>query len=221
MHVRRFLLFGSFVLGAALFAADTHSITFAATRNPQQDRNSRPQGGQAGNNRPAPGARPGGQPGGQPGGARPGRPSPGGQPNRPPQGGNRPAPSRPNPGRPQPNKPNPGRPSPGRPGGNHRPPPRPVNRPHYSFGDGGNGFRLRRYFNADMARINRARRPHFLAGGYFPRQYVTYLQPIPPDVLGYLPPVPPGYAIGYYDGYTVVYDPTTYLIASVLDLFRY
>ncbi len=72
-----------------------------------------------------------------------------------------------------------------------------------------------------MARLNRSRRHHFLVGGYFPRQYVTYLQPIPPDVLGYLPPVPPGYAIGYYDGYTVVYDPTTYLIASVLDLFRY
>ena len=72
-----------------------------------------------------------------------------------------------------------------------------------------------------MGRLNRARRHHFLAGGYFPRQYVTYLQPIPPDLLGYLPPVPPGYAIGYYDGYTVVYDPTTFFIASVLDLFRY
>ena len=219
MHVRRLLLFGSCVLGAALFAADTPGTTFAATPDPQQN-NGRPQGGQSGNNRPAPGARPGGQsgsrPGGQQGGAKPGRPGSGGQPNRPPQGGNKPAPTRPQPNRPQPNRPNPGRP-----GGNHRPPPRPANRPHYNFGDGGNGFRLRRYFNSDMARINRARRPHFLAGGYFPHQYVTYLQPIPPDVLGYLPPIPPGYAIGYYDGYTVVYDPTTYLIASVLDLFRY
>jgi hypothetical protein len=72
-----------------------------------------------------------------------------------------------------------------------------------------------------MARINRGRRPHFLVGGYFPRQYVTYLQPIPPDIIGYLPPVPPGYAIGYYDGYTVVYDPTTFFILNMLDLFRY
>ena len=72
-----------------------------------------------------------------------------------------------------------------------------------------------------MAGINRGRRPHFYPGGYFPRQYVTMIQPIPPDIITYLPPVPPGYAIGYYDGYTVVYDPTTFLIASVLDLFRY
>jgi hypothetical protein len=214
MHVRRLLLFGSCVLGAAMFAADIPASAFAATPSPQQNKNGRPEGGQPGNKRPAPGTRPGGRPGGQQG-------RPGSQPNRPPQGGNKPAPNRPQPNRPNPGRPAPNRPSPGRPGGNHRPPPRPVNRPHYNFGDGGNGFRLRRYFNSDMARINRARRPHFLAGGYFPRQYVTYLQPIPPDVLGYLPPVPPGYAIGYYDGYTVVYDPTTYLIASVLDLFRY
>ncbi len=94
-------------------------------------------------------------------------------------------------------------------------------RPHYSWGDGGNGWRLRHFFNNDMLRINRARRPHFIVGGYFPHQYVTYLQPIPPEVITYLPPVPPGYAMGYYDGYTVVYDPATYLIVSVLDLFRY
>jgi hypothetical protein len=50
---------------------------------------------------------------------------------------------------------------------------------------------------------------------------VTLIRPIPPDVYGYLPPPPPGYAMGYYDGYTVVYDPATMLIASVLDLFRY
>ena len=231
MHVRRLLLFASCVLGAAIFVADTPSIAFAATRD--QQNNGRPQGGQPGNNRPAPGGRPGGQAGGKPGGgpsgARPGGQRPGGQagrpgggqPGRPPQGGNKPAPNRPQPNRPQPGRPNQGRPNPGRPGGNHRPPPRPVNRPHYNFGDGGNGFRLRRYFNSDMARINRNRRHHFLVGGYFPQQYVTYLQPVPPDVLGYLPPVPPGYAMGYYDGYTVVYDPTTYIIASVLDLFRY
>ena len=102
-------------------------------------------------------------------------------------------------------------------------PGRPVSRPrpHYSFGDGGNGWRLRRYFNSDMGRINRARRHRFLAGGYFPRQYVTYIQPIPPDIMGYLPAAPPGYALGYYDGYAVAYDPATYLIASVLDLFNY
>jgi hypothetical protein len=37
-------------------------------------------------------------------------------------------------------------------------------------------------------------------------------------VLAYLPPPPPGYLVGYYDGYVVVYDPTTYFIANVVDL---
>ena len=173
----------------------------------------------------------GGRPGGQQGGGRPGGGQPGG--GRPPQGGSnggsRPGgpPQRPNPGgRPPGGNPGAGggpRPQPGRPVGGRPPvrPSRPPSRPSYSFGDGGNGWRLRHYFNGDMARINRNRRPHFFVGSYFPRQYVTLIQPIPPDVYGYLPPPPPGYAMGYYDGYTVVYDPATLLIASVLDLFRY
>jgi hypothetical protein len=37
----------------------------------------------------------------------------------------------------------------------------------------------------------------------------------------YLPPVPPGYEIGYFDGYCLVYDPYTLRIESVLDLYRY
>ena len=148
--------------------------------------------------------------------------------NRPPLGNNRPAPARPgqmrppqtggppqNGGRP----PRPPQGGGGRPPAQHRPPQRP--RPHYTFGDGGNGWRLRHYFNNDMARLNRRRRRVFLAGGYFPHQYLGAIQPIPPDIISYLPPVPPGYAVGYYDGYAMVYDPTTYLIASVLDLFRY
>ncbi len=72
-----------------------------------------------------------------------------------------------------------------------------------------------------MARINRSRRYHFVIGGYFPRTYLGLFQPVPPDILMYLPPVPPGYAIGYYQGYTVVYDPVTLQIISVLDLYQY
>jgi hypothetical protein len=33
-----------------------------------------------------------------------------------------------------------------------------------------------------------------------------------------VPPPPPGYQYGYYDGYVVAYDPTTRIIADVLDL---
>ena len=38
------------------------------------------------------------------------------------------------------------------------------------------------------------------------------------DLLGYLPPVPPGYAIGYFYGYCVVYDPVTFTILNFVDL---
>ena len=33
-----------------------------------------------------------------------------------------------------------------------------------------------------------------------------------------LPPPPPGYRFGYYDGYVVAYDPTTRIVADILDL---
>jgi RNA polymerase subunit RPABC4/transcription elongation factor Spt4 len=31
---------------------------------------------------------------------------------------------------------------------------------------------------------------------------------------------PPGYQMGYWDGYVVVYDPITYFIANVIDLLQ-
>jgi hypothetical protein len=72
----------------------------------------------------------------------------------------------------------------------------------------------------NLAGINRARRPHFAIGGFFPYSYISYLTPLPPNVYGYLPPPPPGYQMGYYDGYVVVYDPVTYLMLNVIDLLQ-
>jgi hypothetical protein len=63
-----------------------------------------------------------------------------------------------------------------------------------------------------------ANRPRFVVGGFFPWMYVNYITPVPPQVYGYLPPPPPGYQMGYYDGYVVVYDPISYFIANVIDL---
>ena len=60
----------------------------------------------------------------------------------------------------------------------------------------------------------------FIVGGYFPYSYIQYVTPLPPPVIGYLPPPPPGYRMGYYQGYVVVYDPTTYFILNVIDLLR-
>ena len=39
-------------------------------------------------------------------------------------------------------------------------------------------------------------------------------------MIGYLPPIPPGYAVGYYNGYCVVYDPASFYILSVLNLLQ-
>lgn len=69
-----------------------------------------------------------------------------------------------------------------------------------------------------LGNINRARRPRFAVGGYFPGAYLPYFTPVPASLYGYLPPVPPGYALGYYQGYVVVYDPATFYILNLIDL---
>ena len=189
-----------------------------------------PGGGQGpgGGGRPQ---RPGGGPGG--GGSRP-------QPQRPSPGqGSRPSPQPGRPG-PQPQRPGPqpqrpggpgrpgsggrppsgGRPQPGRPGG--RPPQwgrPPQNRPSYQFRPNDRGV-LHRYYRSHLGYINRARRPIFSIGGYFPYGDVGYLSPLPPSLYGQMPPPPFGYQMGYFDGYVVVYDPLTYFIANMMDLLQ-
>ncbi len=214
----------------ALWVVCSFSVAFSSTttqdrRNPQT--------------RPAPGGQQGGRPqvGGGSGG---GRPTPG-------RGGNRPNPSTPNPERPNPGRPNPGngdnrpgrpnpgggnnRPQPGRPGNGSRPPNRPgpgrppqwgrppANRPSYHFRPHDRSY-LHRYYMHALLGINRANRPHFVIGGFFPYGSIPYITPLPPHVCGYLPTPPPGYQMGYYDGYVVIYDPLTYFIANVVDLLH-
>jgi Ni/Co efflux regulator RcnB len=58
-------------------------------------------------------------------------------------------------------------------------------------------------------------RPHFETGRAIPRNY--RVQPVPRSYWGG-PPPPAGYSYGYYDGYVVSYNPTTRIIADVLDL---
>lgn len=164
-------------------------------------------------------ARPGNATRPAPGNTRPGRPVGGGNNNgRPPGNGGpppRPQPGRPQPGRPQ--RPISGTRPPSRPG---RPPQwgrPPVNRPNYQFRPNDRDY-LRRYYRHHFGYINRARRPRFVIGGFFPYADIGYLTPLPPSVYGYLPPPPPGYQMGYWDGYVVVYDPVSYFIANVIDL---
>lgn len=171
---------------------------------------------------------------GQGGGGRPSRPQPtrpGPQPSRP--GTRPPRPGGPGPGGPQPGGPgagggrppgNGGGPQPGRPG--NRPggrPPQwgrpPQNRPSYQFRPNDRGA-LYRHYRSHLRYINRARRPLFSIGGYFPYGDIGYLSPLPPSLYGQLPPPPFGYQMGYFDGYVVVYDPLTYFIANLVDLLQ-
>ncbi len=60
------------------------------------------------------------------------------------------------------------------------------------------------------------RRPAFVPGYVIPRAYA--IEPVPQAYWAGQPPPPPGYQYGYYDGYVVAYDPTTRIIADVMDL---
>jgi hypothetical protein len=217
-----------------LFSLGVFFVGYAAIPQAPQTPQTRPAPG--GGNRPGGGGPPGGgnRPGPGGGGNSGSRPNPGGpqiQPVRPSPGGgnNRPGPGRPNPGggnnRPQPPRPGPGtrppvrppnRPGPGRPPSWGRPP---QNRPSYNFRRNDWGY-LHRYYQRSLISINIGSRPSFAVGGFFPYAYIPYITALPPNVYGYLPPPPPGYNMGYYDGYVVVYDPVTYYIANVIDLLQ-
>jgi hypothetical protein len=73
------------------------------------------------------------------------------------------------------------------------------------------------HYRQDADRWRSRRRPVFVPGQYIERQYVV--QPVPRAYwVGVAAPPPPGYAYGYYGGYVVAYNPTTRIIADVLDL---
>jgi hypothetical protein len=72
------------------------------------------------------------------------------------------------------------------------------------------------HYRRDADRWRGRKRPHFVRGQAIPRGYV--IQPVPQAYWQNVPPPPPGYQYGYYDGYVVAYNPTTRIIADVLDL---
>lgn len=187
----------------------------AAAQNgpPQHGQNGRPGGAQQDYARPA------GQQAQRPPQQQQARPQqqanrpPQQQQGRPPQQANRPQQQANRPPH-QANRPSQGQPQHARPPQWGRPP---ANRPSYNFRPNDRNY-LRNYYASRLGRINRARRPVFRMGMYFPYAYIGYLSPVPPSMWGMLPPIPPGYQVGYYDGYVVVYDPVTYYIVGVIDL---
>jgi hypothetical protein len=60
-------------------------------------------------------------------------------------------------------------------------------------------------------------RPVFVPGQYVPQSY--YVRPVPRSYwVGVVAPPPPGYSYGYYQGYVVAYNPTTRIVADVIDI---
>jgi hypothetical protein len=70
----------------------------------------------------------------------------------------------------------------------------------------------------DRAKVDWAHRGNFVAGGRLPDNWRKNMHAVPAALIGELPPVPAGCAIGYIDGYCVVYDTGTFEIVDVIDL---
>jgi hypothetical protein len=73
------------------------------------------------------------------------------------------------------------------------------------------------YYHHDADRWRARHRPAFMAGQYIDRQYA--IRPVPRSVwVKFAAPPPAGYQYGYYGGYVVAYNPTTRIVADVLDI---
>jgi hypothetical protein len=72
------------------------------------------------------------------------------------------------------------------------------------------------HYRRDADHWKGRKRPIYVRGQAIPRGYS--IQPVPQAYWQGAPPPPPGYQYGYSDGYVVAYDPTTRVIADVLDL---
>jgi hypothetical protein len=88
-------------------------------------------------------------------------------------------------------------------------------REDYHFRDDDRG-RFYTHYRSDADQWRYRRRPVFVTGRVVPREYV--IQPVPQTYWVSEPPPPPGYQYGYYGGYVVAYNPTTRIVADVLDL---
>lgn len=73
------------------------------------------------------------------------------------------------------------------------------------------------YHDADQWRDRRDRHEYY-EGQRLEGDWQTRMQAVPPEYSRELPPPPPGYLFGYSDGYAVAYNPTTRIVADVIDL---
>jgi Ni/Co efflux regulator RcnB len=89
-------------------------------------------------------------------------------------------------------------------------------RPEYHFRQE-DAARLRQNYDK-IDQVDVHHRPAYAPDGHLPTDWRKRVHPVPTSVIRDLPPIPAGYQIGYMDGYCVVFDPTSLLIADVIDL---
>lgn len=89
----------------------------------------------------------------------------------------------------------------------------------YHFGNNDRN-RWASHYSSDIRRYQRNPRLRhnydFRRGGRIPAG--VRFRAVPSSYYRGMAPLPPGYRYGYYDGYVVAYDPTTQIIADVMDL---
>ena len=90
------------------------------------------------------------------------------------------------------------------------------NRPNWNFDQNNRGQFAQHYRTDAMRWRNNSRRPNFTPGYVIPRNYA--IRTVPRSYWNGMAAPPPGYQYGYYGGYVVAYNPTTRIIADVLDI---
>ena len=88
-------------------------------------------------------------------------------------------------------------------------------RDDYHF-QGDDRDRFYAHYRSDADQWKHRKRPVFVKGRGIPKEYV--IQPVPQSYWVGAPLPPLGYQYGYYGGYVVAYNPSTRIVADVLDL---
>lgn len=89
--------------------------------------------------------------------------------------------------------------------------------PGYHFRDDDVVYFRGYYPDAERYRYLRDRQRYY-EGEMLEGDWREHIRPVPVVIVRELPPPPPGYVFGYSDGYAVAYNPTTRIIADVIDL---
>ncbi len=90
---------------------------------------------------------------------------------------------------------------------------------HFRAGD---QAKLREHYRGNFREgdhIDVAHRSGFRVGVRLGGDWRARIHPVPEVILRDLPPIPAGLAIGYLDGYAIVYDPETGEIVETLDVY--